>query len=417
VSLLALVLCTLFFPVVFGTRTLLSASRGSASITSQGAYQAKEVVWAYPRRSGDPGAVAWFPEPYYAFTHNQIVREHAPPLWNPYNGCGVPFLANMQSQVFNPIQTAAWLHPSPRAADMYILGRLLLAGTLTYCFLRLLTTFAPALLGAVAYMLTGYMVIFIGMPDISVCALIPGLFWRLECLYRRGAKFMDVALLSLFTTLVVVGGMPEVSFLALLFGSLYYTLRVWWHGGNTYGSVARRLAPLACAYTLGAALAAPQIIPFLEYLSESSNAHAVAGTSQPGLTAAPLINLVNYVAPLAFGPLGAPGLVAAPERIWLSGYFGASVLFLAMTGVWAAFRQGSHRPGNAAKLLAAFSAASAMFFMSMRFGIPPLEWAGSLPVFKMIVFWKYGEPFLGFFIATLAATGLASIGRRQSGGG
>jgi hypothetical protein len=108
---LILILSGLFFPVIWGKKTLLSSAHGTASILPTGAYVPHPTVWLSPPKTNDPGGVAWFAEPNYALLHDEVFHDHQVALWNPYCGCGVPWLANMQSQVLNPLQALAWLMP------------------------------------------------------------------------------------------------------------------------------------------------------------------------------------------------------------------------------------------------------------------------------------------------------------------
>jgi hypothetical protein len=52
--------------------------------------------------------------------------------------------------------------------------------------------------------------------------------------------------------------------------------------------------------------------------------------------------------------------------------------------------------------------------LAKRYAFPLVQWMGTLPLLKLIVFWKYGEPLIGFFISALAAVGLHWVGARSS---
>ncbi len=349
----------------------------------------------------------------------------------------------MQSQVFNPIQIIAWLNPCPRAADLYLLLRLLIAGSSTYAFLRLFAERFSALSGAVAYMLTGYFVVFLGMPDISVCVIIPGLFYSLERTLQTPCARTSVCL-AIFTALILVGGMPEVSFLALVLGSLYALTRICLAEDLPRAQVKRPVKPIvqsetaeelaaasaaaripsesevpavkkvagcAIGFVLGALLAAPMLLPFLEYMRASFNAHDLPGYILPGCTFTPnaLLHLLSYIAPLAYGPLGRAALPASESYIGVLGYWGASALFLASVAVVASINRYMHGIRKTIDVLTLFCAISVVLLIAKRFGSPLVQWIGLLPIFRLVIYWKYGEPLIGFFVAVLTGLGVHAV--------
>src|SRR5512143_2676224 len=53
--------------------------------------------------SFDTGGNAWVNEPNPYITR-EVLREGALPTWNPYEGLGIPFIGNLNSEVFNPLK-------------------------------------------------------------------------------------------------------------------------------------------------------------------------------------------------------------------------------------------------------------------------------------------------------------------------
>ncbi|HEY9778025.1 MAG TPA: YfhO family protein [Planktothrix sp.] len=410
--LLILALNIAFFPAIWGGKTLMSSAMDASSITLHGAIAQPQPRYFYPPKVNDPGGVGWFPEPGYAFVHNEIFDDRVLPLWNPYNACGAPWLANMQSQVLNPLQVIAWLSPSPSSADAYVLARLFCAGILTFLFLRQFVGMWASLFGAIAYMQGGYLMLYLGMPDISVCAYVPGLFWRLERLLRS-PDFNSIVLVALFTTLTIFGGMPEVTFLALLLGAIYFVMRVVVERTD-WKSVRTPIARYLAASIAGIMMGAPQIFPFLEYIRESFNAHM--GRS-PGMVAQSnfALHMLTYFNPLIYGPLNKPGVTANVHFSGVTGYWGTITFFLALLGATTSVKRLIDKRTDGRRsidLIAVFCLTFSVVMVAKRFGFPLVNWVGMLPVLKLIVFYKYDEPFIGFFVATLAAIGLNWIATR-----
>jgi hypothetical protein len=413
---LIVILSLLFAPVIWGKKTLLSSAHGTASILPTGAYLPHPTVWLSPPKTNDPGGVAWFPEPNYALIHDEVFHDHQVPLWNPYCGCGVPWLANMQSQVLNPLQALAWLvPPSPRAADLYLLVRLLVAGLLMFLFLRQLLSFVPSVCGAVAYMQTGYMIIYIGMPDVSVCAYIPGLFWASERLLRRPSLF-NVCLLSVLSGLVVVGGMPEIAFLSFIFLAVYVMARLAALKSTQHENLSLLLM-FGLSGILGAMLAAPQLFTFFEYMQQSFNSHDIDEASLPGIAYIPrfFVHLLNYFVPLIYGPLLQPGLRELTRYHGFVGYWGLIIAFMALLAVLTLISRFLRRRSDRLDIdvVAFVCLVGFLLLLAKRYAFPLIQWISTLPLLKLIVFWKYGEPLIAFFISTLAAIGLHWLGARS----
>ncbi|RTL37564.1 MAG: hypothetical protein EKK48_23020 [Candidatus Melainabacteria bacterium] len=417
VLILLALLNILFFPVIWGNKTLIHSAGDASSIMPYGAYEQNKEV-RQSRRSNDDGAPAWFSEPSYALLHNQYFKLMIPPLWNPYNGFGAPLLANMQSQPFNPLVLIACLAPSPRTDDLFVLARLLLAGVLTNLYLRRLIGAYGSIFGAISFMLTGYMIMFLNMPEISVSMWMPGLFLGLELL-AESISFNRVILSGFFTAMILLGGMPEVAFLELFIGGIYLlirvlTLKTGWKTRNRF------FLAYALSCIIGLGLAAPQILPFLEYIRESFNSHA--GTIGSGEASGPgsvfqqnfPAHFLNYLAPLIYGPLGEAKVRPGFGYDGFNGYWGVLCFAFAMVAVSFALDRNAGKSA-AAKPIILFFAGAATILLCKKFGVPFINLLGALPLFKLVVFWKYSEPILGFAMATLAAIGfdLLSTGRLQ----
>lgn len=390
----------------------MHSSGDAASIMPYGAYE-QNKEFKQNRRSNDDGAPAWFSEPSYALLHNDYFKLAIPPLWNPYNGFGAPLLANMQTQPFNPLVLIACLSPSPRTDDLFVLARLLLAGILMNFYLRRLIGAYGATFGACAFMLTGYMIMYINMPEISVSMWMPGLFLALE-LMARSVRFTNVAIGGFFTAMILLGGMPEVAFLELFVGGIYFLTRVLvCHSGWKKRRQLFLSYFLSC--TIGLALAAPQILPFLEYIRESSNAHAgtigAGGADGPGSVYHQNfpVHFLNYLTPLIYGPLGDAKVKPGFGYDGFNGYWGVLVFAFALVASVKAFtpRAKNEVETSVSKMVPMifFFLGTVLILIGKIFGAPILSLIGTLPLFKLVVFWKYSEPIIGFAMATLAGIG------------
>src|SRR5688572_8160493 len=82
------------------------------------------------------------------------------PLWNPYSFSGTPHAGNYQTAVFSPMNLLFFVFSHIDAWSLLILFQPLLAGLGMYIFLRGLgLRKASSILGAISYMFSGFMVV------------------------------------------------------------------------------------------------------------------------------------------------------------------------------------------------------------------------------------------------------------------
>jgi hypothetical protein len=405
--LLILVLHLCFFPFIWGNQTLLSGSRGVPSVMPDGAfYGGSQGPAIY--RGIDPGAPAWVTEAYAPLLRHQYLAEKQLPLWNPYQACGAPLAANMQSQPFNPLFVLFALDPGPRTYNLFVLCRFLAAGLFAYLYLRLFLPFAPSLAGGLVFMLSGYNVLFFNMPHLSVDVLLPAFLYGIERLLRQQST-RNLLLAVAVVFLAIAGGMPESLFLLLTFGSAYFLFRLLSDPAKR-SAAGKQLAYFVAANVLGFALAAFLLAPFLEFLRISFNVHQAENVGHIiGLAHDRLgLSVFTYAVPLLFGTAWktiAPGLGGYTS---LRGFFGILAALFGLIAV-------GSLPGNlrrrfsAEQRLIAFFTGSAIVVLLKRYGAPFLNWIGHLPVFGLVLYPKYEEPVLALAVSALCAFGVAQV--------
>lgn len=405
--LLILVLHLCFFPFIWGNQTLLSGSRGVPSVMPDGAfYGGSQGPAIY--RGIDPGAPAWVTEAYAPLLRHQYLAEKQLPLWNPYQAYGAPLAANMQSQPFNPLFVLFALDPGPRTYNLFVLCRFLAAGLFAYLYLRLFLPFAPSLAGGLAFMLSGYNVLFFNMPHLSVDVLLPAFLYGIERLLRQQST-RNLLLAVAVAFLAIAGGMPESLFLLLTFGSVYFLFRLLSEPAMR-SATGKQLAYFVAANVLGFALAAFLLAPFLEFLRISFNVHQAENVGHIiGLAHDRLgLSVFTYVVPLLFGTAWntiAPGLGGSTS---LRDFFGILAALFGLIAV-GSLPGSLRRRLSAEQCLIAFFTGSAIVVLLKRYGAPFLNWIGHLPVFGLVLYPKYEEPVLALAVSALCAFGVAQV--------
>ena len=405
--LLALLLNILFFPFIWGNKTFLESARTQPSIMPNGAWNGNTPNPTMTRTFD--AADAWLLEPWAPLIEKEYFTEKVLPLWDPYQGFGVPLAANMQSQPFFPLMIAYSTHPSPRTYNWFCLIRLFLAGLFAYFYLRLFVSFIPALTGGAFMMLAGYYVILITMPELSVETLLPLALWTSERLVRAQTRSTILSFAAAIA-LILLGGMPEAALVTYIFTYSYLIFRFIW-SQNLLSRRASFMASAAAGSVLALCFSAVLILPFREFMSNSFDKHQpknltilVSGLVHDAVGP----SIFTYVAPMLFGPV-ALGTIARTFN-GTRGYFGITgVFFIVLAGLSLASRRNSHLYRDL-KPLTLFFGSTVLLVLFKRYGFL-INSIGRLPLLQLIQFEKYDEAADAFAVSALIAIGLERLRR------
>ena len=271
------------------------------------------------------------------------VREFELPLWNPYNYCGEPLVGTYQSAFYWPINWIYYIWPSWNAHAWMAFARLWFAGFFTFLFLRRLgMKTAAAAVGGLGYMLSGFMVAWLNHPHVSCALFLPAMLWMVECMLARPGP-RGAALFGLLFGLQLLAGHLQTSLHLGIFTAAYAVFHLL-VSNKSSGQRVRTAAWLAVGVLLGGLLAAPQILPFLEYLGHSQAADVfekMETVGREGVTPAAILMLDPhyYGAPHTHdytGPLG-PNL---NYNELIGGYVGRTLVILALVqSLWVGWRR------------------------------------------------------------------------------
>lgn len=324
-------------------------------------------------------------QPWAMFDRDELARGRLP-LWNRFNGGGVPHLANFQSAVFSPFTVPYYVLGLRAAMIASAFLKLWALGFFAFLLLReLRLSFWAATFGGGVYMFAGHQVLTLGYPHSGVSAALPAVLFALERLARRfeaglvaaahdttspaGEPSADpigttapaglsrivvtpfagpLALLVLALSLGVFAGHPETFYFVALFATVYAVVRgvdLWRRHRRVSGATqgpARLSAHVGVAVALAAGICAIQLLPFFEYLNES-----VASRTRTSGHQTPL--------PVATWPMQLfPNLLGNPANNYFvddslprpgfetvnMGYVGGLALFLAVLAPFLVSRRG-----------------------------------------------------------------------------
>lgn len=197
-----------------------------------------------------------------------------PPLWNPQQFSGIPFLAAGQHSALYPFSLLFHILPLWLAYGWFTLAQLWLAGAGMYLLLRGLHCGRfGSLIAALAWQLSAFLVISAVFPMILATAawqplllLLVELTIRAQPLAGRPARALWTALGALVTACLLLAGHAELAYYTLLITAAWALTRLLQH----WRSAGPRPTLTALPWLLllagaGVATAALQLLPLLEY--------------------------------------------------------------------------------------------------------------------------------------------------------
>jgi len=192
------------------------------------------------------------------------------PLWNPYTQCGLPFVANSQSSVFEFTKILSYFFKIS-TSNFFVFSNIItlfLAGFFTYLYLRnRKLKLSAAILGGVVFMLSGPIIVWLGYPLVSTVIWLPLILFIIDKIIDSKKKLW-IGLLALVIGLQFFGGNPEISWF-VLFTAFLYALWQLWFCGQKKKQIFERCIYLVIGLFIGLAIASVQIIPTLEFLMQS----------------------------------------------------------------------------------------------------------------------------------------------------
>ncbi|MGA2178377.1 MAG: YfhO family protein [Verrucomicrobiota bacterium] len=365
----------------------------------------------------------------YPLAHFQqeCFRHGEMPLWDPYNNCGVPFLAQWNTLPLYPPSLIYLLLPLQWSLGFFCLLHLWFAGFGMFFLARRWTglrraealsvfdvcnawpvsaqlsgkeatatqagnSFAAAFAG-VAFAFNGLTLNLLMWPShIATLSWMPWVVLAVELAWREGGQ--KIILAAFAGALQMLAGGPEIIFLTWIL-LLAMWIQQFIAGGGDASSPARVSMfwrfPLVVALVI--ALAAVQLLPFLDLAAHSQRSAGYADTrwSMPGW------GWANFLVPMAFGRTWTEGVFFQYEQAWTSSYYpGIGTLWLALLAIWMVRERRVWLLGAAAMVALVFALGENTFvYPALRKIIPQLSLM-TYPI-KYVILVAFSAPLLAAF--------------------
>jgi len=299
--LLALLVVVAFPQVIFGAATFVARDFGFFAYPL--AHFQKECIW-----------------------HGEL------PFWDPYNNCGVPFLAQWNTMPLYPPALLYLALPLTWALSCFSLLHLWFGGLGMFLLARRWTGSATA--GAFAgtvFAFNGFTTNLLMWPShIATYSWMPWVIFAVEAAWRDGGK--KILLAAFAGGLQMLAGGPETIFLTWVVLSAFW-LQELVQGGSGRSTMLWRY-PLVVVLVVS--LTAVQLLPFLDLV-----AHAQRETGYTDLRwSMPSAGIANFLVPMAFGTRASGGIFFQAGQYWTSSYYlGIGTVWLALLALLGALRQ------------------------------------------------------------------------------
>lgn len=257
------------------------------------------------------------------------------PFWNPYNYCGLPFLAQWNTMCLYPPALIYLLLPLPWSLNSFCLLHLWFGG-LGMCLLAQRWTANPlaAAVAGLVFAFNGLSLNLLMWPShIATFSWMPWVVLAVEKAWRAGGRKLILAAVA--AALQLLAGGPETILFTwmILFGlwGLEF-LRGASPAPQTATSTRTTMAArLGLVLLLAVALAAVQLLPFVDLAVHSQRELGFADTAW----SMPASGWANFVVPMAFGRVLPDKMFIQVGQQWTSSYYlGCGALLLALLAVW-----------------------------------------------------------------------------------
>ena len=366
-GLLALLIVAAFPQVIFGLETFVARDYG---------------FFVYP--------LAHFQRD--CFWHLQL------PFWDPYNYCGVPFLAQWNTMPLYPPSLIYLALPLNWSLSFFSLAHLWFAGMGMFFLARRWTdnSFAAAFAGT-AFAFNGFTLNLLMWPShMATFSWMPWVVLAVEAAWRQGGRKIPAA--ALVGAMQMLAGGPETIFLTWIIVSLLWVQQFF----SAETPRGRMLWRYPLVVLLVFMLSAAQLLPFLDLV-----AHAQRATGYTDLRwSMPGTGLANFLVPMAFGSTVTEGIFFQNGQYWTSSYY------LGMGCLWLAILAVSGRSGGGSSrrwLLVSIALVALLcalgehtpFYPFVRSVIPQLSFI-TYPI-KFVMVFVFAAPLLAAFALTRLA--------------
>ncbi len=206
--------------------------------------------------------------PWKTFTIDSL-KNFTIPLWNPYNFSGHPFLADIQSAVFQPLNLLYLILAQPIAWGLTVALQPFIALIGTYLFAKKIgLKKETAIFSSIGYAFSLYMSTFLEYNTMGhVIAVLPITLYGVELILEKN-KFKGVLIFSLSIAYAIFAGHIQLAGFNILFTIIYSLFRL-----SSIKEKFKNSLLLFITFITSLLIASIQLLPTLELLNLAARAN------------------------------------------------------------------------------------------------------------------------------------------------
>lgn len=254
-----------------------------------------------------------------------LFKQYALPLWNPYNGNGMPLFATMHYGFLNPFMLYFIFLNTPYAWSLHIITQFVLLCIFTYLYCRSIKIgFMGSLLAFISLALSGFVITKLIYGDfIYTLSLLPFILYLIEE-FKQNPKTKKIFLVAPGITFIFFSGAPQIIFYILTTIFCYTLYRI--------NSIKNILIFFAHCI-LGVGLAGIQLIPTFE-LYQNSAITTEASKFIFDRFLVPLQHLITIIIPNYYGNQATYNYWGAADYAETIAAIGSIPCFFVFLSIW-----------------------------------------------------------------------------------
>lgn len=335
--------------------------------------------------------------PWITQAWEQVHHGHLP-LWNRYEGLGMPLAFNWGSGAFSLPALVSYLTPVRVIYWVQIIVSLVVGGTGAYFFARVLRLRPlAAAFAATTWVFSGPFFGYLGLPDTSVMSWAGWQFAAAVLVIRGERRLLAILLLAVSFAFSLLAGNAQIEVVIALPLAVFVLVVLVQPRHGKRGPIVRPVVDLAVASVAGAALAAPLALPGLQLASHSVRSTTYYSSAFP-------LNQVYGIVFQSFWGLPIPGSFLDGQGYYVEAWFwvGAIALGLSVAAVGVRWR----RPEVSGLAAAAVVALAVSIVEPMERALNSLPGVGHS-------WWNRSIISVAFCVAILGGVGLDALLRRS----
>lgn len=392
---LGVIVVIFFLPIIFGQQSLFQYESTVFSTPSGQFYNLPGLktgwVWG--------GTNLLYIEAPQTIIGLEFLRNGNFPLWSHFSAAGYPLAGALISGFYYPLKFIVfYFFPYLGTFNFYFILRLFLAGLGMFLFLKSLSlSRRSALIGGVAYMLSGHFVINILNWWLNIAVVLPYALYTIERYFQSWNK-RYIGLSAILFALLILGGQPQSTIISSLLIGAYFVYRWLMKGYKKYWRSI--LLFVGISFPIVILICLPMLIDFFVFFSQSITVHTNDPQVFKYFSWSQL--LYFFVSPTMFLELALFGRIAAASNPVIFQYLSIVVWLLVIVGFCVKQKHSVQY----------FFLGYLIFDFLKIMGVPPISWISHLPLFNMI-FWLEHDSTFVFSLAVLAAFGYEKVTREE----